>query len=246
MSSWCTPRGPLWFASHVSMCWMLRSCNLSWFVCNVFICRRSTACAFICQCHWGSSSAPSLWILSCTLDESIAQAPLHCCHRHLLYLVLIALLLPLLHGISPVYSIEHIPNLPLLYLVLIAPNFRCFGHKFLWETSIDFILDSLESELHGAFEYPKIYCNFLLRSSRILMRIVSSCEFIRRCQWSQSCGLWSVLSCVLGFKVITIDLPAHSMASMMCLLHDSCFTQGIGLVEAPVVCVDDLSGFLPW
>ena len=120
--------------------------------------------------------------LSCTLDESIAQAPLHCCHRHLLYLVLIALLLPLLHGISPVYSIEHIPNLPLLYLVLIAPNFRCFGHKFLWETSIDFILDSLELELRGAFEYPKIYCNFLLRSSRILMRTVSSCEFIRRCQ----------------------------------------------------------------
>ena len=44
------------------------------------------------------------------LDESIAQAPLHCCHRHLFYLVLIALLLPLLHGISPVYSTEHIPK----------------------------------------------------------------------------------------------------------------------------------------
>ena len=101
-------------------------------------------------------------------------------------------------------------------------DFRCFGHNFLWETSIDFILDSLESELRGAFEYPKIYCNFLLRSSRILMRIVSSCEFIRRCQWSQSCGLWSVLSCVLGFKVITIDSPASSMAPMVCL-HGSCF-----------------------
>jgi len=110
MSSWCTPRGPSWFASHVSMCWMLRSCNPSWFVCNIFICRRSTACAFICQCHWGSSSAPSLWILSCTLDENIAQARLHCYHRHLLYLVLITLLLPLLHGISPVYSTEHIPK----------------------------------------------------------------------------------------------------------------------------------------
>jgi len=108
MSSWCTLRGPSWFASHVSMCWLLRSCNPSWFVCNIFVCRWSTACAFICQCHWGSFSAPSLWILSCTLDESIAQAPLHCCHRHLLYLVLIALLLPLLRGISPVYSTEHI------------------------------------------------------------------------------------------------------------------------------------------
>ena len=110
MSSWCTLRGPSWFASHVSMCWMLRSCNPSWFVCNIFVCRRSTACAFICQCHWGSSSAPSFWILSCTLDENIAQAPLHCCHRHLFYLVLIVLLLPLLHGISPVYSTEHIPK----------------------------------------------------------------------------------------------------------------------------------------
>ena len=191
MSSWCTLRGPSWFASHVSMCWMLRSCNPSWFVCNIFLCRRSTACAFICQCHWGSSSAPSLWILSCTLDESIAQAPLHCCHRHLLYLVLIALLLPLLRGISPVYSTEHIPNIDLLknlwnYLsnewsfilnqvqtwelcpfhfgaaccpeIFRVHNLQCFGHTRLLESPIDLILDSLEPELHGAFEYPKICC----------------------------------------------------------------------------------------
>ena len=45
-----------------------------------------------------------------SLDENIAQAPLHCCCRHLLYLVLIALLLPLLHGISHVYSTKHIPK----------------------------------------------------------------------------------------------------------------------------------------
>ena len=60
-SSWCTLHGPSWFASHISMCWMLYSCNPSWFVCNVFVCRRSTACVFIRQCHWGSSSAPSLY-----------------------------------------------------------------------------------------------------------------------------------------------------------------------------------------
>ena len=48
MSSWCTLCGLSWFASHVSMCWMLRSCNPSWFVCNIFVCRRSTTCAFIC------------------------------------------------------------------------------------------------------------------------------------------------------------------------------------------------------
>jgi len=94
--------------TEVSMQLDVASCNPSWFACNIFICRKSTACAFICQCHWGSSSAPSLCILSCTLDESITQAPLHCCHGHLLYLVLIVLLLPLLHGISPLYSTEHI------------------------------------------------------------------------------------------------------------------------------------------
>ena len=31
-------------------------------------------------------------------------------------------------------------------------DFRYFGHNFLWETSIELVLDSLESELRGAFE----------------------------------------------------------------------------------------------
>src|SRR6185436_18751858 len=45
------------------------------------------------------------------LNVSIAQAPPSCCcHRYFLYLVLIALLLPLLCGLSPVYSTEHIPK----------------------------------------------------------------------------------------------------------------------------------------
>ena len=44
------------------------------------------------------------------LMKTLPKLPLHCCHRHLFYLVLIALLLPLLHGISPVYSTEHIPK----------------------------------------------------------------------------------------------------------------------------------------
>ena len=149
--------------SEVSMQLDVASCNPSWFACNIFICRMSTACAFICQCHWGSSSTPSLWILSRTLDESIAQAPLHCCHRHLLYLVLIALLLPL-----------------------------------------------------------------LLRSTWTLMRIISSCEFIRRCQWSRSCGLWSIVSCVPRLQGHHHWLPTIT-ASMMCLLHCSCFTQGVGI-----------------
>ena len=108
-------------------------------------------------------------------------------------------------------------------------DFRCFGHNFLWETSIDFILDSLELELRGAFEYPKIYCNFLLRSSRILMITISSCEFIRRCQWSRSCGLWSIVSCVPRLQGYHHWLLANIAASIMCLLHCSCFTQGVGI-----------------
>ena len=133
MELWCFVRDVIlvhssWFASHISMCWLLRSCNPSWFVCNIFICRRSTACAFICQCHWGSSSAPSLWILSCTLDENIAQAPLHCCQSHLLYLVLIELLMPLLRGISPVYSTEHIPKYRSIEMFMKLPFQRVVIH----------------------------------------------------------------------------------------------------------------------
>src|SRR6185295_17306044 len=47
--------------SKVSMQLDVASCNPSWFACNIFICRKLTACVFIRQCHWGSSSAPSLY-----------------------------------------------------------------------------------------------------------------------------------------------------------------------------------------
>ena len=114
--------------SKASMQLDVASCNPSWFACNIFICRKSTACVFIFQCHWGSFSAPSLWILSRTLDESIAQAPLHCCHRHLLYLVLIALLLPLLCGISAVYSTEHIPKYRSIEIFMKLPFQRVVIH----------------------------------------------------------------------------------------------------------------------
>jgi hypothetical protein len=39
-------------------------------------------------------------------NESIPQVPLGCCRPHL-HLILIVLLLPLLHGCSPVYITEH-------------------------------------------------------------------------------------------------------------------------------------------
>ena len=81
-------------------------------------------------------------------SEFYHVAPLHCCHRHLLYLVLITLLLSLLRGISPVYSTEHIQKyrsiemfmkLPFQRVVIHlkpSPNERvhdrqCFGHNFL-------------------------------------------------------------------------------------------------------------------
>src|SRR6185312_3401944 len=47
--------------SEVSMQLDVASCNPSWFACDIFICRKSTACVFISQCHWGSSSVPSLY-----------------------------------------------------------------------------------------------------------------------------------------------------------------------------------------
>src|SRR6185312_11840588 len=62
------------------------------------------------------------------LDESIAQAPLHCCHRHLLYLVLILLLMPLLHGISPVYSTEHIWKYRFIEILMKLPFQRVVIH----------------------------------------------------------------------------------------------------------------------
>ena len=176
-------------SSHAAWC---RPWNPSWLLATSFVCRRSTACVFIHQCSWGSFSAISLWIRSCMLNVSIAQAPPSCCcHRYFLYLVLIALLLPLLRGLSPVYSTEHIPkyrsieNLwnylsnewsfilnrvqtwelcPFHFGAACCPeNFRvhdlrCFNDNRLLESPIDLILDSLEPELQGAFEYPKICC----------------------------------------------------------------------------------------
>ena len=111
---------------------------------------------------------------------------------------------------------------------VLSRNFQSAQPSMFWPYLLVGISDWLGSWFVGTgtswsfWISKKIYCNFLLRSSRILMRTVSSCEFIRRCQWSRSCGLRSILLCILGFKVITIDSPASSMAPMV-YLHDSCF-----------------------
>ena len=62
------------------------------------------------------------------------------------------------------------------------------------------------------------------------MQSVPSCELIRRCWWPWSCGLWESCCVSPGFKFITIDPPANSMAPMMYLLHCSCITQGVGII----------------
>ena len=91
----------------------------------------------------------------------------------------------------------------------------------------------------------KICCYLLLRSSWTLMRTISSCELIRGCQWFRSCGLRSVLLCILGFKVITIDSPASSISPMVCSMVLS-LPKASGSKEAPVLCVDDQSGLFLW
>ena len=52
----------------------------------------------------------------------------HCCHRHLLYLVLITFLLPLLCGISPVYSTEHILKYRSIEMFMKLPYQRVVIH----------------------------------------------------------------------------------------------------------------------
>src|SRR6185503_6113079 len=116
-----------------------------------------------------------------------------------------------------------------------------FGHKFLWKTSIDFILDSLESELHGAFEYPKIYCYLLLRLSRILMITMTSydrsedVDDLDLVVFGVSCcaSLASRSSPLIHQRVAWLQ---WSVSMVLALPKVS------GSKEAPVLCVDDQSG----
>ena len=110
---------------------------------------------------------------------------------------------------------------------VLSRNFQSAQPSMFWPYPLVGISDWLGSWFVGTgtswgFWISEIYYNFLLRSSRILMITMTSYESIRRCQWSWSCGLRSVLLCILGFKVITIDSPAGSMAPMV-YLHGSFF-----------------------
>jgi hypothetical protein len=72
--------------------------NPSWFALNIFMCWKLSLP--ICKCSWGPYFVLSFWIWSRMLDETTAQAHLHCCHPFLLHLVLVTLLLPFLHRFS--------------------------------------------------------------------------------------------------------------------------------------------------
>ena len=65
------------------------------------------------------------------LMKTLPKLPLHCCHRHLFYLVLIALLLTLLRGISPVHSTKHIPKYSSIKIFMKLP-FQRVVIRFKW------------------------------------------------------------------------------------------------------------------
>jgi hypothetical protein len=52
----------------------------------------------------------SFWISSCTCGGTVSPSSLYCHRVHLRYLVVIALLLPLLCGFTPAFVTEHIPK----------------------------------------------------------------------------------------------------------------------------------------
>jgi hypothetical protein len=68
------------------------------------------SCVFIHPSSGGFVLVLSFWISSCTCCGTIAPSSLYWHHVHLLYLVIIALLLPLLHGFNPASRTEHIPK----------------------------------------------------------------------------------------------------------------------------------------
>lgn len=78
------------------------------------------AWVLICQCF-------GIW--SCMLNGTIANPSLHCCHSHLLFLVLIIFLLSLLHGFSPLSRTEHISKYSFIEKVMKLPFQRVVIHR---------------------------------------------------------------------------------------------------------------------
>jgi hypothetical protein len=68
------------------------------------------SCVFIHPCSRGFVLVLSFWISSCTCCGTVAPSSIYYHWVHLLYLVVIALLLPLLRGFTPASRIEYIPK----------------------------------------------------------------------------------------------------------------------------------------
>jgi len=103
--------------------------DLSWFACNIFVCPRLSACVFIHKCSRGFVLVLSFWIWSCTHHGTVAPSSLYDHHLHLLFLVVIVLLLPLVHGFTPASSTEHIPKYIFIEKIMKLPFQRVVGHQ---------------------------------------------------------------------------------------------------------------------
>jgi hypothetical protein len=67
-------------------------------------------CVFIHPYSGGFVLVLSFWIALCTCCGTVAPSSIYYHCVHLLYLVVIALLLPILRGFTPAYRTEHIPK----------------------------------------------------------------------------------------------------------------------------------------
>ena len=93
-------------SSHAAWCWLMKSVVVR-FQHHVL---SGASCVFIHPSSKGFVLVLSFWISSCTCCETVAPSSLYWHHVHLLYLVVIALLLPLLRGFTPASRTEHIPK----------------------------------------------------------------------------------------------------------------------------------------
>jgi hypothetical protein len=94
-------------SSHAAWCWLVNSVVVRFRHHHVL---SGASCVFIHPSSRRFVLVLSFWISSCTCCGTISPFSLYWHHVHLLYLVVIALLLTLLHGFTPVSRTEHIPK----------------------------------------------------------------------------------------------------------------------------------------
>ena len=94
-------------SSHAAWCCLMKSVVVRFQNHHVL---SGASCVFIHPCSRGFVLVLRFWISSCMYCGTVAPSSLYWHHVHLLYLVVITLLLPLLHGFTPASRIEHIPK----------------------------------------------------------------------------------------------------------------------------------------